>query len=107
MSRLGKRLINAAKSPETKPIRKYPESQCARRVSRRALRLTLSRWSRAPRSDLDRFRRALEAAGVEIHRRERWWTRCTPSEADKAEAVRTGAELFETPTAGGGGRKTG
>ena len=66
MSKLGKRLINAAKSPETKPIRQCPESQCARRVSRRALRLTLSRWSRAPRSDLDRFRRALESAGVEF-----------------------------------------
>jgi hypothetical protein len=48
MSRLGKRLINAAKSPETKPIRQCPESQRARRVSRRALRLTLSRWLRAP-----------------------------------------------------------
>jgi hypothetical protein len=65
-SRLGKRLINAAKSPETKPIRQCPESQRALRVSRRALRLTLSRWSRAPRSDLDRVRRALEAAGVEF-----------------------------------------
>jgi len=43
-----------------------------------------------------------------IHPREQWQTRRAPSEADKAEAVRTGGALFETPTAGGGGggRKT-
>ena len=29
-----------------------------------------------------------------VHRRERWWTRCTPSEAAKAEALRTGPEPF-------------
>ena len=37
-----------------------------------------------------------KAAADCVHRRERWRTRCAPSEAAEAEAVRTGAVLCET-----------
>jgi hypothetical protein len=35
---------------------------------------------------------------VEFHRRERWRTRCTPSEAGKAEALRAGRDVFAKRT---------
>jgi hypothetical protein len=55
--------------------------------------------SHEPRpATLQVVRHALERAGVRrVHRRERWGTRCTPSEVAKAEAVRTGSvALCET-----------
>ena len=42
---------------------------------------------------------AMVTGGLKALRR----TKRARSEADKAEAVRTGGALFETPTAGGGG----
>jgi hypothetical protein len=63
-------------------------------VKRRQIAPARDQTARQVAESARKLSRKLASRWGHLHRRERWWTRCTPSEAAKAEALRTGPDAF-------------
>jgi hypothetical protein len=91
------------RSSETNPISPRPGSRQKRTGA--LVSEVYGRRSNSGESTGVNEARPGDGCRTRVHRRERWRTRCTPSEAAKAEALRTGPTLFcETKPIFGAGR---